>query len=231
LEACFARLFVLALLLVLGGNSAQSQDPATHGVLPLHTFQPGQWVEKVWGDFTKTGEPFVFRIHQDAGYITLPHTHPTDENITVVKGTWSLGTGRRFNRSALEHMETGTFGMVPKNMVHFAWSKIETILQVHGIGPFTSTVVEPVYELTDKGVFSLTSLLLPGRPTSSSPPDCFALRIGDRDMHDASPLVGDDHQHEHQVIRSGRDHEEVGGHHLATVVREECSPRLRRWID
>jgi hypothetical protein len=74
-----AGIIVLALLLVLGGNSAQSQDPAAHGVVPLHTFHPGQWVEKVWGDFTKTGEPFVFRIHQDAGYITLPHTHPTDE--------------------------------------------------------------------------------------------------------------------------------------------------------
>jgi hypothetical protein len=49
------------------------------------------WVEKVWGDFSKPGEPFVFRIHQDAGYMTLPHVHPIDENITVVKGTCSLG--------------------------------------------------------------------------------------------------------------------------------------------
>jgi len=53
--------------------------------------------------------------------------------------------------------------------------------------------------------------------------------VGDRDMRDASPLVSEDHQHEQQAIRSGRDHEEVGGHHLADVVREECSPRLRRW--
>jgi hypothetical protein len=41
-------------------------------------------------------------------------------------------------------------------------------------------VVEPVYELNEKGIFSLTSLLLPGRPTSSSPPDCFALKINAR---------------------------------------------------
>ncbi len=171
------RIFCVTLLLAVCGNDAQSQDPARHAVVPLHTMPPGQWVEKVWGDFTKPGEPFVFRIHQDAGYITLPHTHPIDENITVVKGSWALGMGRRFNQSALEAMETGTFGMVPKNMAHFAWSRTETILQVHGSGPFTSTVIEPVYELTDEGVFSLTSLLLPGRPTSSSPPDCFALRI------------------------------------------------------
>lgn len=179
------RIFFLVLLLALCGNNAQSQDPARHGVIPLHTMAPGQWVEKVWGDFSRPGEPFVLRIHQDAGYITLPHEHPIDENITVVKGSWSLGMGRRFNQSALEPMETGTFGMVPKNMAHFAWSKTETILQVHGIGPFTSTVVEPVYELSDEGVFSLTSLVLPGRATSSSPPDCFALRINAKVRGDA----------------------------------------------
>jgi hypothetical protein len=159
-------------------NHAKSQDhSSSQSVYPLSKLQPGQWIEKVSGDFTKPGEPFVFRIHQDAGYITLPHTHPIDEYITVVKGTWSLGMGRRFNRSALQPMDTGSLGIAPKNMAHFAWSKTETILQIHGVGPFSSTVIEPVYELNAKGIFSLTSLLLPGTPTSSSPPDCFALKI------------------------------------------------------
>ena len=49
---------------------------------------------------------------------------------------------------------------------------------MHGIGPLGSTLVDPVYELTDRGALLLTSLLQPGRPTSSSPQDCFALRIG-----------------------------------------------------
>jgi hypothetical protein len=165
--------------LCLAWNNAKSQDRAAdHHVYPLNKFRPGQWVEKVSGDFTKPGETFVFRIHQDAGYITLPHTHPIDENITVVKGTWALGMGRRYNPAVLETMDLGTFGVAPKNMPHFALSKTETILQIHGIGPFSAQVVEPVYELTEKGVFSLTSLLLPGTPTSSSPPDCFALKIG-----------------------------------------------------
>jgi len=131
----------MLLALSLGRGNAKAQDQsAQHGVYPLSAFQPGQWVERVSGDFKKL-EPFVFRIHQDAGYVTLPHTHPIDENITVLKGSWSLGMGRRFNRAALEPMDTGTFGMAPRNMAHFAWSKTETILQIHGIGPFASTVV------------------------------------------------------------------------------------------
>ena len=171
------KVFVLSPLLAICANNAQAQHVGHHAVVPLNTMKPGQWVEKVWGDPSKSGEPFVLRIHQDAGYITLPHVHPIDESITVVKGSWSLGMGRRFDPARLEPMETGAFGMAPKNMAHFALSNTETILQVHGIGPFTSTVVEPVYELTEKGVFSLTSLLAPGRLTSSSPPDCFALKI------------------------------------------------------
>jgi len=169
---------VILLALSFTFDNAKAQDQSgQHNISPLSKFQPGQWVERVSGDFTKPGEPFVFRIHQDAGYITLPHTHPIDENITVVKGSWSLGMGRRFNRAALEPMETGTFGTAPKNMAHFAWTKTETILQIHGVGPFASTIVEAVYELTDKGVFLLTSLLLPGSSTSTSPPGCFALSV------------------------------------------------------
>lgn len=174
------RVFAIALLLTLclAANNAKSQEPGHHSVVPLHKMRPEQWVEKVWGDPSNPGEPFVLRIHNDAGYLVMPHVHPIDENITVVQGSWWLGTGSRFDRTGLEHVELGAFGVVPKNMAHFAWSKTETIVQVHGIGPFTSTLVDPVYELTDRGVFLLTSLLQPGQPTQSSPAGCFKLRIG-----------------------------------------------------
>jgi hypothetical protein len=49
--------------------------------------------ETVWGDPAKAGSPFVIRIHAEAGYIIMPHTHPEDENIVVVKGM-----GDHFNR-------------------------------------------------------------------------------------------------------------------------------------
>lgn len=182
-----SRVFLILLLAVsVVGSQAQS-DP--HSVVPLHTMAPGQWVEKVWGDPAKAGEPFVIRIHNDAGYIVLPHTHVIDENLTIVKGSWAVGMGTRFNRAALTPMELGSFGIVPKNMAHFAWAKTDTIAQVHGIGPFSSTLVDPVYELTEKGVFLLKSLLQPGTPTSSSPADCFALKVGARVSGDAGEGV------------------------------------------
>ena len=56
------------------------------------------------GDPTKSGAPYVLRLHREAGYIIMPHTHPEDENIVVVKGSWALGMGDRYNQQALEPM-------------------------------------------------------------------------------------------------------------------------------
>jgi hypothetical protein len=52
--------------------------------------------------------------------------------------------------------------------------------------------------------------------------------FSDRDVHDASSVVREEDEHEQQSIRGRRDDEEVSGHHLLDVGREERSPRLRR---
>jgi len=170
--------FAVLLALFLVGNNANSQNLDHGGVVPLHKIPSEQWIEKVSGDMDKPGLPFVIRIHHDAGYIVFPHTHPEDENITVLKGSWALGMGPRVKMSELKPMELGAFGFVPKKMEHFGYAKVETILQVHGIGPFINEPIDPVYQLTDKGVLFKPSLVRPGVPTSSSPPDCFTLKIG-----------------------------------------------------
>ena len=142
---------VIVLAFSLATGNAHSQDqPLHHSVVLLNKFAPGQWVEKVWGDPRKPGEPFVIRIHNDAGYLVLPHYHLIDENITVVEGSWALGTGKRFDKSGLEPMEVGTFGIAPRNMPHFAQSRTETIVQVHGQGPFAMTYVNPADDPSKK---------------------------------------------------------------------------------
>jgi hypothetical protein len=51
---------------------------------------------------------------------------------------------------------------------------------------------------------------------------------GDRDVHDASAIMGQHHQDEQEAARHGRDHEEVGRGDLCPVIRQEGAPRLRR---
>ena len=64
--------------------------------------------------------------------------------------------------------------------LYFATLRVLSVSAIRPQLPFSSSVVEPVYELTTNGVFLLTSLLMPGRPTSASPPDCFALRMNEK---------------------------------------------------
>jgi hypothetical protein len=68
-------------------------------VVPLKKFSPIHRFETLSGDPAKAAL-CVIRIHAEAGYIIMPHTHPEDENIVVVKGSWAAGMGERFNRQA-----------------------------------------------------------------------------------------------------------------------------------
>ena len=33
--------------------------------------------------------------------------------------------------------------MMPKSAIHFAWVDGETVVQIHGVGPFTTKFIEP----------------------------------------------------------------------------------------
>ena len=120
---------LIALSFGLFGPMSDANSQVGHGdVTPLHKIPPGQWIEKVVGDMDVPGQRFVIRIRHDAGYVVLPHTHPEDEYITVLTGSWALGMGPRINMSVLEPMEQGAFGFVPNTMAHFGYAKVETTL-------------------------------------------------------------------------------------------------------
>jgi len=51
--------------------------------------------------------------------------------------------GESFDEAKLQTMNVGNFVSMPKEMGHFAMSKGETIVQVHGAGPFKVNWVNP----------------------------------------------------------------------------------------
>jgi hypothetical protein len=97
----------------------------------------------VSGDFNAEGEQFVLRIRCTDGTKIPAHWHPTDENVTVLKGTFLVGMGESFDESKLQTMNVGNFTTVPKEMRHFGMCKGDTIVQVHGAGPFKVNWVNP----------------------------------------------------------------------------------------
>jgi hypothetical protein len=175
--------FAAALCCLLGLAARAADNAAPSHVVPFRHASVSSMdkrIEAVQGDRTKPGEPFVLRIHAEAGYIIMPHTHPVDENMVVLEGSWALGVGDRFDAKALQPMEVGDFGFAEKGMKHFALSKTAPVLQVHGIGPFLVYWVTPVYELTDHGVLLKKMADDPGQPVTDIPKDCFALKLGAR---------------------------------------------------
>ena len=72
-----------------------------------------------------------------------PHWHPTDEHVTVVSGTFALGMGDKFDKKQMKELPAGGYALLPAQMRHFAYAKTDAIVQVHGMGPFALTYVNP----------------------------------------------------------------------------------------
>ena len=97
----------------------------------------------VAGDIEAEGSPFVIRLRCAAGTKIPAHWHPTDENVTVLKGIFQVGMGEKFDPAGLQTMNVGDVGSILKEVRHFAFSKTATIVQVHGMGPFRVNWVNP----------------------------------------------------------------------------------------
>jgi hypothetical protein len=105
-------------------------------------FQAGAQMAVLEGNPGASG-PYVVRLKMPDGYKIMPHWHPTTENVTVISGMFHLGAGEKFDDTKGMDMPAGSFGFVGPHMNHFAWATGETVVQVHGMGPFQLTYVNP----------------------------------------------------------------------------------------
>lgn len=94
------------------------------------------------GDPAKPG-PFVFRVKMPDGYKVMPHTHPKPERVTVISGTLYIGMGAKYDTTKARAMPAGSYGTWPAEMKHYGWAKGETVLQLHGEGPWAITYLDP----------------------------------------------------------------------------------------
>ena len=101
------------------------------------------------GDPSKA-EPFTVRLRIPNGYKIPPHTHPTTENVTVLKGTFLAGMGEQFNEASMKAFGRDAFASIPANHAHYAMARGQTIVQVHAIGPFVLTYVNPADDPTKR---------------------------------------------------------------------------------
>jgi hypothetical protein len=95
----------------------------------------------VQGNPMQPGMPYTLRLSCTDGTKIAPHWHPTTENVTVVKGTFAIGMGSKWDSAAMKDLPAGGFVSAPARMRHFAICKGDSIVQVHGLGPFVVNFV------------------------------------------------------------------------------------------
>ena len=96
----------------------------------------------IHGDPTKAGL-YVVRLKVPAGFKIAAHTHPNDENVTVLSGSFNIGMGDKFDESKGENIKAGGYSYVQKSMTHYAWFTEDTVIQLHGMGPQGITYMNP----------------------------------------------------------------------------------------
>lgn len=124
---------------------------ADHGLLKPDDMQwgdapnalpPGAKLAVLEGNPMKPGI-YTMRLRMPDGYKIPPHHHLQVEHVTVLSGTFHLGMGDTFDDSKGNAMPAGTFGFLPPHMKHFAWANGETVIQLHGVGPWEIVYVNP----------------------------------------------------------------------------------------
>jgi len=135
-------IYATAVLAVLAVRPVMAQAPAlTWGPAPA-IFPAGAKMAVLQGDPSKAAL-FTVRLDLPDGYKVAPHLHPTDEGITVIQGTFLLGMGDKLDATQATKLPAGAFDNVRANMHHFAIAQGRTIVQVHAMGPFVLTYVNP----------------------------------------------------------------------------------------
>jgi ketosteroid isomerase-like protein len=101
------------------------------------------------GDPSKP-EPFTIRLQMPDGYKIAPHTHPTDEHVTVMSGVFRAAMGDKWDDKALGDFPAGSYANMAATMPHYAAAKGATVVQVHGVGPFVVNYVNPADDPSKK---------------------------------------------------------------------------------
>ena len=102
----------------------------------------GADVAVLHGDPDKVGL-YIYLVKWPPHRMSRPHFHPHDRFITVISGTWWVGTGTKYDPDSCVPMPPGSFVTHFGKQVHYDGAKDgETLVEILGQGPATATAAE-----------------------------------------------------------------------------------------
>ena len=102
----------------------------------------GSQMALLYGDPAKDGI-FVMRLKFPANYKIPAHTHPADEVVTVISGSFNIGTGAAFDPAKTQAIAEGGVVAMPPGMQHYVQIGQETVVQLSTRGPWNISYVNP----------------------------------------------------------------------------------------
>jgi quercetin dioxygenase-like cupin family protein len=136
-----APLAVIACVLTTVASAQAPASAITWAPAPPF-FPAGARFAVLQGDPSQPGI-FTVRLELPAGYIIRPHSHTTDEYVTVMSGALILGEGDSVRTQGANALSAGEFATARAGEHHYAVARGKTIVQIHGQGPFVITYVNP----------------------------------------------------------------------------------------
>lgn len=109
---------------------------------PVASMAPGAEIAVIEGDLGEA-EPFTFRLRLPADYVVSPHVHPAYERVTVLAGTFHFAHGEAFDRDRTTPLGVGSVAIMPPGAPMFGFTEEETVIQLHGQGPWGIHYVDP----------------------------------------------------------------------------------------
>lgn len=122
---------------------------------PATTLPPGASIAVLEGDPLQAG-PYTLQLRLPENYKIPAHWLPMDEHITVLQGSLYVRMGNldiekpkekgKEKEKAKERekiLTLGSFSRIPTKMEHSLWTTEETVIQLHGLGPWNISYVNP----------------------------------------------------------------------------------------
>lgn len=124
------------------GGAHTMITPAELKWIDVPSLPPGAKLAAIEGQLNEP-VPFTFRLRFPADYKIPAHWHPAIEHVTVISGTINMGVGDELDPAKTKPLTAGSVAIMQPQTNHFVWAKEESIVQIHGVGPWAINYVNP----------------------------------------------------------------------------------------